>query len=106
MTEEPELKPCPFCPDGQGRLGYVSFDCAPDMYRVDCCSCGGCVELYDTRGDAIAAWNQRAEPEELPEWFRKKIGAAIDYYDHPEMFSKSKADMLRWVLSLKKEADK
>ena len=52
-TTEPLLA-CPFC-GGEAELGSP-------IYYVECTSCRGGVPSYDSRDEAIAAWNRRATP--------------------------------------------
>lgn len=76
--------------------------------------------IYDTKEDAIAAWNRRTEPignpDELPGWMKKEIDYEIYrlklysddeiYYIEDRVRWDVAVSKLEWVLSLKKpEAD-
>ena len=54
-----ELKKCPFCG------GEATIDNAGGKYQAWCkhCCCIHMGEFYNTAGEAIAAWNRRAQPE-------------------------------------------
>lgn len=56
-----ELKPCPFC-GGEAKVSLILGN-----YGVACTKCQGSVLNipYQTRNQAIKAWNKRAESEEL-----------------------------------------
>ena len=63
----------------------------------------------------IAAWNNRHESDELPEWIRKAIEKNIDHRlqiinsyfgDHPYGYHTFAVDLLKWVLSLRKPEEK
>ena len=58
-----ELKPCPFC-GGEGCLQRHDFVGYTDTFGVVCLDCG-CEtrQFYDTKKDAIEAWNRRADDE-------------------------------------------
>ena len=51
-----ELKPCPFCGGKAEIISGVGFFC------VSCSFCCGETNLYNTKQDAIYAWNKRAQP--------------------------------------------
>lgn len=50
-----ELKPCPFC-GGKAKCFTVN-----SATWVFCTDCSAETRAYDTREEAIAAWNRRAE---------------------------------------------
>ena len=52
-----ELKPCPFC--GSSDLWIDGGECL-NNFEVVCTKCGGRIGYFDTKADAIAAWNRRA----------------------------------------------
>lgn len=64
FTELGIPKPCPFC-GGNAREGFLTdFDHNPQTrYRVFCphpsCSCSPSTKFYNTRQDALIAWNRR-----------------------------------------------
>lgn len=56
-AEEEKPLACPFCGDS----------CAPEcvscrLHYVHCRRCGATTKTFDTKAEAIAAWNRRAEP--------------------------------------------
>lgn len=57
-----ELKPCPFC---GGDLLVVNDrgdgGCEPLLYRPQCQKCGVGLGGFNTRAEAIATWNRRAQ---------------------------------------------
>lgn len=56
LEAEEELLPCPFCGGTpEPRHGTSGF------YRVQCDACGSSTENYDTKEEAIAAWNRRTK---------------------------------------------
>jgi len=65
MTNETELMPCPFC----GEDGTKDDDGLPLAYYsrcmkyryCECDNCGAMTRECDTRDDAIASWNTRAD---------------------------------------------
>lgn len=112
MTEELALLLCPFC-GGCARIGIVSFDGSPDMYRVGCMVCGGGVELYDTKEEAKAAWNNRVEPDTLPSWAIEAINTKLQSLHskvvEPDILNSYEIggfQSLKWVLSLRKPEEK
>lgn len=63
MTEK--LMPCPFC----GSKAVTDYDNGPYAtgpelsYGIICLRCGARTELRDTKDEAIAAWNRRADDD-------------------------------------------
>lgn len=77
MTE-PTLKPCPFCGGKASDNGHIKYKPAlhdtwwpgdipiTESFYVNCIKCGavarsGIVGGYQTKAEAIAAWNTRAK---------------------------------------------
>ena len=61
-----ELKPCPFC--GGEAFVYKRYESVwrndPTDYTVLCKNCrAGVRHYFQTKGEAIEAWNKRTEPE-------------------------------------------
>ncbi len=54
-----KLKPCPFCGGEATIRKYEYF--SEDTYNVYCEECGCEISMYYSEGDAIDAWNRRAE---------------------------------------------
>lgn len=58
MTEKPELLLCPFC----GSPAEMRHDTAyVDVVYVGCTNDQCCIEVRDTRENAIRLWNTRVE---------------------------------------------
>lgn len=56
-----ELRSCPFC-GGEAELEHLEID----GYLAHCSKCDGMIEKwFDTKDEAIAAWNRRPEPRQL-----------------------------------------
>jgi transcription elongation factor Elf1 len=55
MAIHDELKPCPFC--GSPKPGVYEHLCG---WTARCGACGAEIDR-DTREEAVAAWNRRAE---------------------------------------------
>ena len=61
-TQEPKLKPCPFCGGGADYIPH--WRGGPMRYSVFCRTCPACMNLNATSlSDARAAWNKRAESQ-------------------------------------------
>jgi len=65
MTDNKELKPCPFC-GGEGEAGIAyNADTGQTEYWITCrgnnCKIYPQTAVYKTKKSAIAAWNRRAE---------------------------------------------
>ncbi len=56
-----ELKPCPFC--GGRDLTIIDYIGIGGAIYVLCHSCGSSSGTYNTRNEAITAWNRRSEDE-------------------------------------------
>lgn len=52
-----ELKPCPFCGGGNTEL---VCDIETLMWRIECVNCESSSGDYNTRIEAVRAWNRRA----------------------------------------------
>ena len=71
MSDAPKLKPCPFCGnDGSGPIEEALQICGVDMegcwkaayaYSVQCDKCTATMGLSETEGEAVDAWNTRAD---------------------------------------------
>ena len=55
-----ELKSCPFC--GGSDL-WIDGGEYLNSFAVICTHCGGRIGYFDTKADAIAAWNRRVYDE-------------------------------------------
>ena len=73
MTDAPdaELAPCPVC-GGEAWIDYFDDDIDVGMFvegwAVDCDgSCAGDITVYETRAEAIAAWNAAAQERQAHE---------------------------------------
>ncbi len=53
-----ELLPCPHC-GGKADYGY-------DLCIVQCLVCGVCTDYRDNSDEAVAIWNRRVAPTQLP----------------------------------------
>lgn len=122
MTAEP-LKPlpCPWCQSSDIDIVHVDIrQKNGQMVCMRCCGCGvtGPIETVENPNHeepvAIAAWNRRAEPEELPEWVKLIIMRRISHlqesvdateYDDNKYAWNFAIEELEDILSLKKEAE-
>ena len=61
LEDEPELLPCPFCPDGGNTIvAEVGLDNLT-VFAPGCIECGAKIDYsFTSRKEAIAAWNTRA----------------------------------------------
>lgn len=59
-----ELLPCPFC-GGEAEILTAESMHGGNLYGVMCDCCAGRADVYDTEAEAIAAWNTRAQREEI-----------------------------------------
>ena len=57
-----KLKPCPFC-GGTPKVVAGGFRPDPPTYYVYCHRCGASGGVCDTKKEAIAAWNRRANDD-------------------------------------------
>lgn len=108
MTAEP--LPCPWCQSSDIDIVHVDIrQKNGQMVCMRCCGCGvtGPIETVENPNHeepvAIAAWNRRAEPEELPEWLIDELinGLVLAKDDKTEGWN----DALEWVLALLKGED-
>ena len=72
ISEEPKLKPCPFC-GGKAHLRDGS-----SIYRVRCERCDATIARY-TSWDAVRDWNLRLESDNLRFLLRKFVKWDEDY---------------------------
>lgn len=83
-----ELKACPFC-----RAQHVTVLQAATSFFSMCQECEARGDYYDTRADAIAAWNRRVVTrEQVEEMARHAWRPACDV---PRRYVEQVADMLR-----------
>lgn len=54
-----ELKPCPFC----GGKMVVVHEMEDNRWLVFCHNCGGMMQSFMTKNDAVEHWNRRAGNE-------------------------------------------
>ena len=60
-----ELRPCPFC-GGKGDCNNAGFmQYGRKKWAVECTRCGVVTNFFDTEEKAAAAWNRRAEDDDL-----------------------------------------
>ena len=64
MTEQ-KLKPCPFC-GGKAETYPYYFN----EWYIGCGECSCDLGVFDTKEEAIEAWNKRVPREENQDWFR------------------------------------
>ena len=67
-----ELRKCPFC-GGEAKIYRRQLNWLLDDYKVECCSCCCSTDIYDTKQEAIEAWNKRVTPttKEIEEYIEK-----------------------------------
>lgn len=58
--DEFKLKPCPFCGGTAGTIGDSVVEEDPAFW-VRCWECGAETSVYNTKEEAIEAWNRRAD---------------------------------------------
>jgi len=63
MTDNKELKSCPFC-GGDGDNVIVTRDTSFDTHWVFCQKCKSSSGHYKTKEEAVAAWNNRVKVDE------------------------------------------
>lgn len=57
-SEDDKLKPCPFC-QGKAWLQHIEYP-EDTWYNPQCSECkAGWMESYETKDEAINAWNER-----------------------------------------------
>ncbi|QLI96523.1 restriction alleviation protein, Lar family [Providencia rettgeri] len=56
-----ELKKCPFC--GCGRIFVAEYEDKPTYYKAECNECETETGFKESKHEAIAAWNRRANSE-------------------------------------------
>ena len=68
-----ELKPCPFCPSDDRSVLLIG-----GLLNPQCNACKSSCGLFNTEGEAIAAWNHRQPDTGLVEALEKILEDAID----------------------------
>lgn len=53
-----KLKPCPFC--GETNIGCKDAGLFTDVWFVQCQSCYATFPHFDSKEEAVTAWNMRA----------------------------------------------
>lgn len=61
LDVEQPIKSCPFC-GGNGHINATHFVDGTHSWWVKCIACHAESAVYRDCGEAIAAWNRRAEP--------------------------------------------
>lgn len=90
MSEEVELKPCPYCGDGDVSTDKYVLDSEKRGWSAHChndrCAIKPYTPMYSTEAEAIAAWNTRpgeeaayeagraAERERIAKRLEQKLG--------------------------------
>jgi len=57
-----ELKNCPFC--NSNGIDLSSIRNRDDMWFVECVECGATFPCFDSKAEAISAWNKREGDKE------------------------------------------
>lgn len=52
-----EALPCPFC--GSDKIYYIDSDEYIPEYKLICADCRASTDFYNTKEEALAAWNRR-----------------------------------------------
>jgi Lar family restriction alleviation protein len=66
MTDEVPLRKCPHCGDTDSLAVMIDTDIyGGTRYGVECSECGANGGFYDTRAEAVAAWNTRVSDPAL-----------------------------------------
>lgn len=63
MSENVELKPCPFCGGEAKCYDYAPTWATTHKWVVECSICGGTTSPCKTKKKAIEAWNRRKDDE-------------------------------------------
>lgn len=108
MTED--LKPCPICGKRPVIENHISIFGVSKVCDIRCPSKDHIVRINHCQSEieAVAAWNQRAEPDELPEWAKKiilenRVICRDDFDDPLEGYDSGWNAALDLVLSLRRE---
>jgi len=62
MKTKPELKPCPFC-GSKSITVYIYKGSLLPLFSAECEECGCLLSGFDTKENAIKAWNRRKQDE-------------------------------------------
>ncbi len=81
-SDEPEFKTCPFCESL--HLEDRSSGIPDEDSQIECMTCGACGPVKETYEEAVAAWNRRAESEELLR-LRAKVETQQDCFTQTTM---------------------
>lgn len=70
-------KNCPFC-----GASDESLSCDGHFVQCDVCHSTGPPRFpIPDRDECITAWNQRSEPDDIPDWLTQKIRTEIKYHE-------------------------
>jgi Lar family restriction alleviation protein len=84
MSEQNELKPCPFC-GGEAKL-ITGFPPMDDSNFVDCPTCRASSLIFDSAESAVANWNRRFADERKTDEQRVKQANLIGMAQSMDMF--------------------
>lgn len=101
MSEEIELKECPFC--GSDNIEIRVWQ--PSGYSIWCLNCEAQTSREFAKTLSIERWNTRHESGELPGWLKIYIGFKLEYIDVPDgicNYCEGYRQAMTDVLSMKK----
>ena len=77
-----ELLNCPFC-GGEAKVYSRKIDWLIDDYKVECSKCHCTTDIYDTKREAVEAWNKRVPPtsEQIVEYIEKTMAENREMLD-------------------------